>query len=239
MDRIDDFRGPIQVKRLYDMSIFYKEQSNNGGIYVIFNKNKWKVYVGQTYRFKKRWESHLKSLRSNKHSNRHLQSDFNLCGEDAFDFHVLEVVDGDKKKRNERENFYLAIHHGQAYCYNFQKLGDALPRSCYSKNPEETKKKVRKGWHHSEEVKEKNRRKSLDQWARRREFGEFTFGPMNEERKKKIGDANRAKIDLDYVKLELFKGRTKTEIAKEIGVSRHTLSRRLKKESTKCLLHTT
>jgi len=118
----------------------YNGQANEPGIYVIFNSLKWRIYVGQTWCFKDRWRDHVKSLKANRHLNKFLQADFNLCGESAFEFHVLEVMPGStKQSRNLREDHWIDVHYdNQKTCYNFKKLSTSLPRTCYSKSPEET-----------------------------------------------------------------------------------------------------
>jgi group I intron endonuclease len=82
----------------YDMGIDFKLiKSLRGvcGIYAIYNKNDLKHYVGQTkdplgvYR---RWRSHRKMLRNNKHENVYLQNSYNKHGEGCFKFKILEVV---------------------------------------------------------------------------------------------------------------------------------------------------
>lgn len=85
----------------------YDGKSKDGGIYQITNKINGRRYVGSTYRFDGRWKTHLRELRRNKHCNPFLQNDFNKCGEEAFVFEVIEVVGGEKKERQDREQYYL------------------------------------------------------------------------------------------------------------------------------------
>lgn len=58
-------------------------------IYLLRNNANGKVYVGRTGRFEHRKKLHINDLRANRHSNKMLQSDFNLYGEDAFSFEVV------------------------------------------------------------------------------------------------------------------------------------------------------
>ena len=59
-------------------------------IYGIRNSINGRMYVGQTVNLKKRQDSHMCSLRYNKHQNKELQADFNKCGLFAFTFVILE-----------------------------------------------------------------------------------------------------------------------------------------------------
>lgn len=60
------------------------------GIYKITNTKNGKVYIGQSVDIDKRFREHKKMLRDNNHINYLLQDDWNVYGEDAFVFEVLE-----------------------------------------------------------------------------------------------------------------------------------------------------
>lgn len=60
------------------------------GVYKITNTKNGKVYIGQSVRIKKRFEEHKKKLRTNNHINCYLQDDWNIYGEDAFTFEVVQ-----------------------------------------------------------------------------------------------------------------------------------------------------
>lgn len=60
------------------------------GIYKITNLIDNKVYIGQTVNYRKRKNSHLSSLKENKHHNEHLQRAFNKYGENSFEMELLE-----------------------------------------------------------------------------------------------------------------------------------------------------
>lgn len=127
------------------MEFIYNENSLKSGIYRITNKVNGKIYIGSCKLFKVRAYQHLKSLRNNSHQNKHLQSAFNKDREDAFIFEVLEVIEGDKISRTQREKelFDIEIQSGNwENCYNFQKNPVSNERSCFSKDPKETKKKL-------------------------------------------------------------------------------------------------
>lgn len=65
-----------------------------GIIYSILNKANGKIYVGQTDRTAQiRKTEHFSELRTQVHTNPHLQASWNKYGEDSFEFNVLEHCD--------------------------------------------------------------------------------------------------------------------------------------------------
>ena len=85
------------------MIFHFNEYSRRGGIYCIINKIHWKLYIGSCKEFKSRWRGHLNSLKFLKHKNLHLQAAWNKYGEEAFEFHVIEVINGTIEERYIRE----------------------------------------------------------------------------------------------------------------------------------------
>lgn len=65
------------------------------GIYQIICGPTGKRYIGSAACISSRWGHHRAFLRAGKHANPHLQSAWNKYGEAAFQFNVLELVDGD------------------------------------------------------------------------------------------------------------------------------------------------
>lgn len=125
------------------MEIIYHDHANKSGVYKIYNKLNGRIYIGSAKTFKTRISDHIKSLRANKHSNKFLQADFNKCGEEAFAFEILEIIEGDKKSRTRREKELIEKYWDRCKdCYNIQKDPDSIDRSCFSKTPEETKKLI-------------------------------------------------------------------------------------------------
>ena len=102
----------------------YGKPSNAGlsGIYAIINKVTGRTYVGKaTVTFGERWSSHKSLLRSRRHRNKDLQTDWIEYGEQAFEFSILEVIRWDQPDAfcTERERF-----HGEtrASLYNIRPL---------------------------------------------------------------------------------------------------------------------
>ncbi len=125
------------------MKFIYNRKSLKSGIYKIVNTTNHRIYIGSAKEFKSRGRDHLKSLRNNKHHNKFLQHDFNKCGEDVFEFHVLEVVEGAQSDRLLVEQKHLdKFYDNQKECYNFKPHANAKSRSCFSNTPEKTSKLI-------------------------------------------------------------------------------------------------
>jgi group I intron endonuclease len=125
------------------MKFIYNGNSRKSGIYKIINIQNGRMYIGSAKEFKERAKEHFRSLKNNKHHNKFLQNDFNKCGKDAFEFHILEVVNGDKQVRNLKEEYWIYQYHdNQNKCYNIRKLVTAKERICWSFTPFETRKNI-------------------------------------------------------------------------------------------------
>ena len=123
------------------MQTNYNGHSAKSGVYQIRNLNNGRVYIGSAKCFRVRQNQHLKSLVNGTHHNKFLQNDFNKCGEEAFVFEVLQVVEGEQTDRLLIEQTKLdLLYDNQEMCYNFKKQAKADSRTCFSKDPEKTKK---------------------------------------------------------------------------------------------------
>lgn len=69
--------------------------SSSPGVYTITNMVNGKLYVGGSGNMRVRLNKHKSDLRNNKHPNKHLQSAWNLYGEDNFKFEELEQTTED------------------------------------------------------------------------------------------------------------------------------------------------
>lgn len=63
------------------------------------------VYIGQSVDIKKRWKTHKAELQKGTHGNMYLQDAWNIYGEAAFSFDVLEKCRS--VNLNELERFYI------------------------------------------------------------------------------------------------------------------------------------
>jgi group I intron endonuclease len=75
------------------------------GVYKITNKVNGKLYVGSSNNIENRWHQHKLQLRDGIHTNQHLQSAWNLYGEDSFMFEIIEECS--PEIQFEREQYYL------------------------------------------------------------------------------------------------------------------------------------
>ena len=75
------------------------------GIYKIFCKSTGRVYIGSSSNVEYRLTSHKYALRTNTHSNKLMQEDYNKYGLDMFDFSIIEECDDNMKF--EREKYYM------------------------------------------------------------------------------------------------------------------------------------
>lgn len=80
-------------------------QNLKSGIYKITNLISEKFYIGSAIKLNSRWLNHKSFLRRNKHQNFRFQASWNLHGEAAFKFEVLEYCE--KEKLIEREQVWL------------------------------------------------------------------------------------------------------------------------------------
>jgi len=147
----------------------YNGNSNKSGVYKIVNITNGRLYVGSAKEFKRRYKGHLKSLCKGTHHNKFLQNDFNKCGSDAFEFHVLEVVAGSKLNRTKKEQVYINEQlDNWENCYNFQKK-TIKKNGPWSKTPEQTRAILRE-----QKLGPKNPMYGKVPWNKGRTFPEFS-----------------------------------------------------------------
>jgi group I intron endonuclease len=90
-----------------------------GTIYRIRNLVDGKVYIGQAVNVKKRMYRHLWELRSDRHTNTHLQRAWNARGEHSFVFEIVED-DIDVAELTQREQYHIDANRSaiQEFGYN-------------------------------------------------------------------------------------------------------------------------
>lgn len=106
------------------MKTNFNGASAKSGVYKIINTINGRVYYGSCARFYTRFSQHNRDLTELKHANRFLQNDFNKCGAEAFEFHVLDVFEDSKDKagRLAKEQEYLDKQFDSGVnCYNLRK----------------------------------------------------------------------------------------------------------------------
>ncbi len=77
----------------------------DSGVYAIVCNGNGKVYVGGSKNTKKRIDIHIGLLNKMKHTNRHLQSAWNIYGKENFIFDVIEYCNTEEIKA--KETFWI------------------------------------------------------------------------------------------------------------------------------------
>lgn len=128
------------------------------GVYIITNLINGKIYIGSTTEsFQLRWSTHKRSLKGNRHCNRHLQFAVNKYGVENFKFEILEECLSEFCVI--REQYYLdTLLFAQEYINNkdkrFLELGyniNPLSSSCANRELSDIHKK-RIGLRHKDKV---------------------------------------------------------------------------------------
>jgi group I intron endonuclease len=173
------------------------------GVYRIINLNDGQntTYIGSTTQsFQMRWWQHQSDLQHNKHYNAHLQAAWNMYGEEAFEFVILEIVESDKDVLA-REQYWLDAYHKRATrLYNVASIAG---KSVHGPLPQWWRKKISeamKGHSTSEETKRK-----LSTAMTGRKFSEETLRKMRvAQQDKTLTEQHKARISI------ALKGRKKT-----------------------------
>lgn len=71
----------------------YSRKKRRCGVYTITNVTNGKIYLGSSVDCLERWNQHKKSLRANRHYNKHLQAAWNKYKESGFLFEIIEITD--------------------------------------------------------------------------------------------------------------------------------------------------
>lgn len=194
------------------------------GIYEIVNlyDGKASSYVGSSADIEKRWANHRSALCAGRHDNAHLQAAWNLYGEDAFVFRVLEEVEGDMLSVMEQE--YLSDYFDRGHCYNIAHDAVASMRgqifteehkhriskankgqvpwnkgrtNVYSEECLGKMSDAQKGKKHTEETKRKvseaKKGKTLSEEHKRKAIKVLIGRAVSEETRRKIGKALRGR----------------------------------------------
>ena len=73
----------------------YKQSKRSMGVYRIKTSQNDKLYIGFATDLDARFNRHKSELKFGSHRNKELQQIWNACGESAFDFEILDVLDQD------------------------------------------------------------------------------------------------------------------------------------------------
>lgn len=128
--------------------------TKKSGIYFIRNVFNDRMYVGGTVNLQHRKRQHFSDLRLHKHGNPRLQKDYDLFGEDAFYFVILEEIDQTEKEHVlvEREQFWMDELRPE---YNVNEVAGKYIGD-YIRTPEalEKRNKSGRGWKHTDKWKQ-------------------------------------------------------------------------------------
>lgn len=111
------------------------------GIYCLYNQLNERRYIGSAKNILKRVREHRSFLSKSKHWNKFLQSDWNKCGEEAFQVLILEKVLNIEFLASKEQKWIDRYYDNQKNCYNIQPTVD---RSIGIPHSEETKRKISK-----------------------------------------------------------------------------------------------
>lgn len=115
------------------------EEFKLSGVYMIKNCINNKVYIGSTKNsFKRRYQEHVRRLKTNKHHNIHLTRSVNTYGIENFEFSIIEILDKSSINIRNREKFFID---------KFKSVSDGYNHSNNTTSPpltKETKEKIRK-----------------------------------------------------------------------------------------------
>lgn len=186
------------------------------GIYMIYNKESEKAYVGHSVNIRCRWSNHRRLLASNKHENIHLQRSYNLYGKGSFIWIVLELVEKNKDLLKQKEETWL-LSIDPEYRYN---LSPVIKGSVCSEEIRIKLSKNRKGAKLPDELKKQISSKIKELW-------------QDPEYKEHMSEAHKGTRPYSFltleqvkeIKLELKMGFTLVKLAKKYGVDKTTISK--------------
>lgn len=118
---------------------------NKSGIYKIINKINNKYYIGSAFNLDKRFKRHIRNLRSNKHTNPHLQSAWNKYGESNFKFIIVKYTDINKLISEEQIALDICK---QLPSSNYNISYGATSPMLGRKHSPETRAKIKENWKH-------------------------------------------------------------------------------------------
>lgn len=114
------------------------------GIYMIRNTINDKKYIGQSSDILNRWTHHKCDLNNNQHHNNHLQSSWNLYGQDKFEFSIIEETTLDNLDSRERfwidyyDSYYNGYNNdlGGQGCHGYKHSQEEIDKMRTIQNPE-------------------------------------------------------------------------------------------------------
>ena len=158
------------------------------GIYCIENTVNHKKYVGMAQDINARWRSHKCELRNGNHVNCHLQRAWNIYGEKAFRFYILEETSIDQLPEAEIKWIQKLNTFGEGY--NLTAGGEGQYGRCLTDEQKAHLSKINTGKlnpNYGLKRSEKTRKKMSDSMRGKK------HGPMSEHQRKAISNGNKGK----------------------------------------------
>jgi group I intron endonuclease len=155
------------------------------GIYCIENLVNGKRYVGQSDNIYRRFKDHLNQLKGNRHKTIDLQNDWNIFGEQNWNFWIVEKCENDQNLRYDMEIYYIneLKSHISQNGYNTSWGGSATFKGMiHTEKAKETIRQSRLGTKQSEESNRKNSESNMG------EKNGFYGKNHSEETKQKMKD---------------------------------------------------
>jgi hypothetical protein len=113
----------FRAKQIESHKRYIKKKWGEGvsGVYEIINHANNKSYIGESKAINMRWQDHWRKLRRNRHENKKIQADYNLYGEENFEYKILLELPDDKDVRllEEAKEIHNRLKAGQEL-YNLQ-----------------------------------------------------------------------------------------------------------------------
>lgn len=165
---------------------------SKSGIYKILNRITEKFYIGSAVNFRARWTAHRTALNRGDHKNKALQASWNLHGEGAFEFIILEECGRDQLF--EREQHWLDISNccNRNIGYNLFPIAGSALGSKWTEERKILASERMKNFRHTEEAKIKMsevKRSQIGYKISAAKMGHL----VSEETRKKIGEGNKGK----------------------------------------------
>lgn len=165
-------------------------------IYAIRHIESGKSYVGSAVVLSRRWKYHKNRLRRNEHHSSYFQNAWNLYGEKAFEWVILENLDEQCKSLTKeetlsvieaRENYWVEHYREREGVYNLREVAQSNLGIKYS---EETKKKMGE-WQLGKKLSDETKQKIAD--AHKGKTSHMKGKTFSEEVRKKMSDSAKKK----------------------------------------------
>ena len=139
------------------------------GIYKILNRITEKFYIGSAVNLKARWTQHKGKLRLQIHPNKFLQASWNLHGEEAFEFIILEECSKQDLPTLEQKWLDDTQCYDRNIGYNLYKIAGSPLGSKWSEERKAEARKRMTGFRHTEETKARMKIAQINRYQKERE----------------------------------------------------------------------